>query len=75
MTAPNPLYTPGVLAVLARYHVPATFFVVGADAAKYPDNVRRIADAGHVVGNHTWDHPNLDRLSEPCIRDEIERTQ
>ncbi|MCQ4045777.1 polysaccharide deacetylase family protein [Streptantibioticus rubrisoli] len=72
---PNPLYTPGVLAVLARYHVPVTFFVLGANAAKYPDTVRRVADEGHVLGNHTCNHPNLGHLSTPRIRGEIERTQ
>ena len=54
---PHPAFTTQELAVLDRYGVKATFFVIGKMAQKYPDSVRAIHDAGHVVGNHTWDHP------------------
>ncbi|MFI9240688.1 polysaccharide deacetylase family protein [Streptomyces sp. NPDC053079] len=59
---PNPLYTPEVLAVLARYRIRATFFMMGANVAKYPHIARQVADAGHTLSNHTWTHPNLDHL-------------
>ncbi|MEU8889614.1 polysaccharide deacetylase family protein [Streptomyces sp. NPDC048442] len=72
---PSPLYTPRVLAVLARYRVPATFFLLGLNAAKYPDVVRRIADAGHTLGNHTWNHPSLSGLPPAATHDQITRTQ
>ncbi|MEU1374966.1 polysaccharide deacetylase family protein [Streptomyces triculaminicus] len=72
---PNPLYTPGVLDVLARYRVRATFFMLGANVAKYPELARQIADEGHALGNHTWTHTNLDHLPAARIRDEIRRTQ
>lgn len=55
---PSPLYTPRVLAVLRRYHAPATFFVVGYHALQYPDLVRAEARAGMTVGDHSFDHPN-----------------
>jgi peptidoglycan/xylan/chitin deacetylase (PgdA/CDA1 family) len=58
---PNPTWTPQVLAVLARHHVHGTFFVIGKRAEAYPDVLQRIVDAGHVVGNHTWDHPTVGR--------------
>jgi cellulose synthase/poly-beta-1,6-N-acetylglucosamine synthase-like glycosyltransferase/peptidoglycan/xylan/chitin deacetylase (PgdA/CDA1 family) len=53
---PDPAWTPRVLAILRRYHVPATFFVVGAHAASYPGLVRRELDAGDEVGTHTYTH-------------------
>jgi len=49
---PNPVYTPQVLAVLDRYGVTATFFLIGERAARHPDLVERIKAAGHEVGNH-----------------------
>src|SRR5438105_6207789 len=55
---PSPVYTPIALAILARYHVHATFFLVGKNAAAYPDLVRRIVAGGNVIGNHSWDHAN-----------------
>ncbi|MCU1592248.1 MAG: polysaccharide deacetylase [Frankiales bacterium] len=56
---PDPTWTPRILAVLAREHVPATFFVVGARAAKAPALVRREIAEGNEVGNHTWSHADL----------------
>src|SRR5437763_3855121 len=56
---PAPTWTPQVLDVLARHHVRATFFMVGSRAAAYPDLVRRVAAAGHVVEAHTWSHARL----------------
>ena len=54
---PSPLYTPQVLAVLARYHVPATFFLVGYHVLQYPDLARAEIRAGMTVGDHSFDHP------------------
>lgn len=56
---PDPRFTPGVLDVLKEYNVPATFFLMGARAEAYPDLASRIAEEGHVVGNHTFWHPDL----------------
>lgn len=58
---PNPLWTPQILAVLAKHHVHGTFFVVGKNADLYPEILQQVIDAGHVVGNHTWDHPTVKR--------------
>ncbi|MEU1510424.1 polysaccharide deacetylase family protein [Kitasatospora sp. NPDC005748] len=71
---PGPYATAELLTVLRQYGVTATFFVIGANVEKYPRLARRVAEAGHVLGNHTWSHPRLDDLSEPQIRAEIERT-
>lgn len=72
---PSPLFTPRVLAVLRRYRVPATFFMLGANAAAYPHVARQVAAEGHALGNHTWSHPNLDSLPLPEVRDQIGRTR
>jgi cellulose synthase/poly-beta-1,6-N-acetylglucosamine synthase-like glycosyltransferase/peptidoglycan/xylan/chitin deacetylase (PgdA/CDA1 family) len=53
---PDPAWTPRILAILRRYHVPATFFVVGAHAASYPGLVRRELNGGDEVGTHTYTH-------------------
>lgn len=56
---PDPRWTPAVLDVLAREHVPATFFVVGSRVASHPELVRRALAAGDEIGNHTWSHTDL----------------
>lgn len=56
---PDPTWTPKILDLLSKYHVPATFFVVGSEVAKYPAIVQREVREGHTVGNHTLTHPNL----------------
>jgi peptidoglycan/xylan/chitin deacetylase (PgdA/CDA1 family) len=71
---PNPDYTPHILDTLARYDVRATFFVCGEMADWNRDLLARMADEGHVVGNHTWTHPLLTKLSRREIRPELERT-
>jgi len=59
---PNPAMTPRVLEVLADKKVRATFFVIGRQAQRYPDLLRRIVSEGHALGNHTFSH-DLDRTS------------
>ncbi|MFH9820966.1 polysaccharide deacetylase family protein [Streptomyces sp. NPDC017230] len=71
---PDPRYTPDILDTLARYDVRATFFVCGEMADYNRDLLSRMADEGHVVGNHTWSHPLLTRLGRRRIRSEMERT-
>jgi peptidoglycan-N-acetylglucosamine deacetylase len=56
---PHPGLTPRVLEVLRRTDTPATFFLVGERAQKWPDVARRIQAEGHEVGNHTWSHRPL----------------
>jgi peptidoglycan/xylan/chitin deacetylase (PgdA/CDA1 family) len=56
---PDREHTPRVLDILAREEVRATFFLIGRRVARAPDLVRRIADEGHELGNHTWSHRSL----------------
>ena len=53
---PIPEVTPKVLEILDRYQVKATFFMVGENIDKHPDIFRMVLDAGHAVGNHTYNH-------------------
>ncbi|MDQ0490343.1 polysaccharide deacetylase family protein [Streptomyces cellulosae] len=71
---PDPRYTPRILDTLARYEVRAMFFVCGEMAEYNPHLLARMADEGHVVGNHTWTHPLLTKLRRRTIRSEMERT-
>jgi len=71
---PNPRCTPQLLEVLARHNVRATFFLIGQYATGQRELVRRTHEAGHLIGNHTWTHPNLARTSEERTREELRRT-
>jgi len=65
--------TADLLDVLADKGVPATFFVVGSNAQAQPDLLARMVAEGHVVGNHTQDHPDLTKLDAEQVRDQIEQ--
>lgn len=56
---PHPVYTPQLLDLLAAYDAQATFFMLGVHAEAHPALVRRVAAAGHAIGNHTYDHPSF----------------
>jgi peptidoglycan-N-acetylglucosamine deacetylase len=71
---PNPAWTPQLLETLAAHRVPATFFLLGRFAQAQPELVRRIAAAGHLIGNHSWSHPPLSRTPSARIREELSRT-
>ncbi len=68
---PYPVETPLLLDILADLNVKATFFLIGRDAEEFPDLTRRIASAGHEIGNHTLTHPNLDQLDAAGVRSEL----
>jgi|SRR6478609_8387826 len=55
---PIPVITEWVLELLEQYKVKATFFVVGDNVGKYPDVIRKVHEAGHKIGNHTFNHLN-----------------
>ena len=70
---PSPVYTPQILGILERYRVTASFAMIGESAAYHPAIARDVADAGHVIINHTWDHANLAWLGAAATRAEISR--
>lgn len=68
--------TPHLLDILKEKQVPATFFLLGRKHVdRYPEVVKRIADEGHEVANHTWTHRILTDLEADEVRDELSRTQ
>jgi peptidoglycan/xylan/chitin deacetylase (PgdA/CDA1 family) len=72
---PNPTHTKKVLKVLAAHQIKATFFVIGRNCALYPDTLKLVADGGHRIGNHTYNHPKLTTLSRAKIKEELIRTE
>jgi peptidoglycan-N-acetylglucosamine deacetylase len=68
---PDARWTPRILDVLAAAGVAATFFVIGRDARREPALLRRIAGAGHEIGNHTWSHRYPLFLSTRSARQEV----
>lgn len=67
-------YTEDLLAILKKYNVKTTFFLVGFWVDNYPDMVRRIDEEGHEIGNHSSKHPKMSQLSKEQIIDELTKT-
>ncbi len=73
---PDPASTPGLLNLLQRYSIQATFFVTGQKAERYPELITDILERGHTVGNHSYRHSTFALLRGPdAIRVEIVSTQ
>ncbi|KAB1440992.1 polysaccharide deacetylase family protein [Candidatus Galacturonibacter soehngenii] len=71
---PHPIYTPQLLKGLKERNVKVTFFVIGKNAQLYPDIIKQINDEGHLIGNHTYSHAQLNRLSSEKRCEEINMT-
>ena len=56
--------TAQILDVLKAHQVPAAFFLVGNYLQRNPDLVSRMVDEGHIVGNHTWSHPDMSKIKD-----------
>jgi peptidoglycan/xylan/chitin deacetylase (PgdA/CDA1 family) len=65
---------PGILKALDHHGFKATFFIAGRFAQRYPSSVRRIADDGMELGNHSWNHPHFTRLTDAQIESQLSRT-
>src|ERR1700719_4529684 len=72
---PSSANTPRLLEILKQRNIKATFFLIGQNVAANPDIVRRILAEGHEVGNHSWTHPQLSKLSDDRVTAEITKTQ
>lgn len=72
---PHPDVTPRLIDLFARFDAKATHFVVGAAVRANPGLVAALREAGHVVANHTYDHPSLVRLSRSERRAELRACQ
>lgn len=71
---PHPEHTPRLLDILKERNIKATFYVVGKNVILYPEIMRRMVAEGHEIGNHTWNHPSLTKVSVERMDDELKRT-
>jgi len=71
---PSATLTPKLLDLLAAHHIKATFFVIGENVAEHPEIVARAAREGHEIGNHSWSHPNLGKMSDEGVRRQLQQT-
>ena len=72
---PDPDTTVQILDVLKEHDVKATFFVIGKRAEADEPVLKRMKDEGHIIGNHTWNHPNLMKLDKETITKELMETE
>ena len=72
---PHPKNTPRLLDMLRQRNIKATFYVIGNSVNLYPEIARRIVAEGHEIGNHTYNHPNLTKLSNASVRKELDTTR
>lgn len=68
-------YTALILDVLKAKKVPAAFFVTGHYVKDQPELVKRMAAEGHIVGNHSWSHPDMTTLPDGQIKEELDRVK
>lgn len=71
---PDPEWTPQILKLLARYQITATFCQVGNRASACPSMVRAVAESGHLIANHTWNHADLTNAPASTVRSQLEQT-
>lgn len=68
-------YMPKILKVLKKEKVPATFFVTGHFLESQPELSKQIVEEGHIIGNHSWYHPDFTVVSDERIRDELKKVK
>ncbi|WP_407921104.1 delta-lactam-biosynthetic de-N-acetylase [Brevibacillus migulae] len=68
-------YTAKILDILKAKKVPAIFFVTGHYVKDQPELLKRMTAEGHLIGNHSWSHPDMTRVSNEKIRDELDRVK
>lgn len=70
---PDPELTPKVLEILKKYNALGTFFMIGRNAKEYPQIVKQVAQEGHTICNHSWDHPRFPEISSKERKRQIEK--
>ncbi|MGG6310964.1 polysaccharide deacetylase family protein [Paenibacillus macerans] len=71
---PDPKYTPLLLDLLKRHGAKATFFVVGSNAEKYPDLLKRMHEEGHLIGSHNYVHKTNWLMGPAAVKQQIQKT-
>ena len=72
---PSATLTPKLLDILKERHMHVTFFLVGENAKAHPEIIKRELAEGHEIGDHSWSHPNLAKMSDEAVRSELDRTK
>jgi cellulose synthase/poly-beta-1,6-N-acetylglucosamine synthase-like glycosyltransferase/spore germination protein YaaH/peptidoglycan/xylan/chitin deacetylase (PgdA/CDA1 family) len=72
---PDPEWTPKILDVLKREHVPATFFLIGIQVEKFSSLTQRVYREGHEIGNHTFTHPDISSIGTGYMKVELNLTE
>ncbi len=72
---PHPTLTPQLLDMLKQRGIHATFFVIGSMAKEHPEILQRALREGHEIGNHSYTHPNLGKMSDDGVRRELNGTK
>jgi peptidoglycan/xylan/chitin deacetylase (PgdA/CDA1 family) len=70
---PHPQNTPRLLDMLRQRNIKATFYVIGRNVDLYPQITRRIVAEGHEIGNHTYTHGNMTKMSDATVRQELDK--
>ncbi|MFS1511189.1 delta-lactam-biosynthetic de-N-acetylase [Chengkuizengella sp. SCS-71B] len=68
-------HTIKILDVLNEKRVPAVFFVTGQYVKEQPDLLKRMVNEGHLIGNHSWGHPDMSTISDTRIEEELDKVQ
>ncbi len=72
---PHPKKTDEILDLLEKYDIHATFFIIGQNAIYYPDPLKRTVSLGHEIGNHTFCHDGVSKMSKPMVEKELRDTE
>jgi len=72
---PEPGKTDKIVAILAKHHIQATFFMVGEKAMQRPNLIALVKQSGNLIGNHSWDHHNFHKLSLSQQQEEITKSE
>ena len=72
---PTAVYTPQILAILKKYNIKATFFMVGNNAKNHPDIVKQVLADGHAINSHSLTHPMLTKIGDTQLHREVEEPQ
>ncbi|MNH71327.1 Peptidoglycan-N-acetylmuramic acid deacetylase PdaA precursor [compost metagenome] len=71
----NKGYTSKILDTLKEKKVPAAFFITGHYVKDQPKLVKRMAAEGHIIGNHSWSHPDMTTVSNERIKEELDKVK
>ncbi len=72
---PSKTLTPHLLDILKERNMHVTFFVLGEMVKPHPEIIKRALDEGHEIGNHSYTHPNLAKMSDEAVKSELDRTK